>query len=1222
MRNRVFIVAVLAIALAIPAFAQEWAIPLQVYLHPDSAKTLVAQTSIYGSDMFDSIVVVGTDSFVVDKAAPPSPPSGLFAFFPLDDPTYSFIDKLSLDGRSAFDDTIIWTIQWGGATAMENVTVEWDPSDVPAGAELLIDTCFIGSDVVWATAQDMSTVSSVIGNGVLNRVQMRFTRVIPDVDSIPPYFTNWHPADGAVDVPETTTSLSVDVMDAMSPIDESSISMNIAGLDVPSMFLSISDITGGKRVSVSTGGAISLPPGSTIVCIACAADTARNSACDTISFTIHDTLTTFYCVEGTVSVGGYTDLYGSVVIAGAYHDSTDASGYYEVCAPEGSYTLYAVTMDGRTDSVEIDLDSNMSHNFSFPQIIGDISGTVLLDGETDHSGTTVSESESGASTTTDAAGNYTLTDVDFGTVYVTASHAGFASKTDTFDLASDTTGVDFRLFPLVSYYTVAGTLTLEGETDHSGTSVELSDGISFTTSILTDAIGYFEFDSVPAGGYTLEATHAGFLDYDTSLTVASDVMITGMLAEEPSVFYNPPSNVQSTTRPCWPGAFNLITWDAPMAGDTVKLAHCSARGYWDPNWGSFAMYYGYGWTGGGYAMPFVAPDSGMILSKIRMALHPSSYGITTKIGVWAEDPDSGGPGAEIWSGTVALTDTADGWVYINIAGGVTVGTDPFFVGWIDQSDSPNTAYIMFDYTSPDTLAWVHYAYDSSWSWEGNSIDMADGDFAIECYVSGGSRRAESFLRPSYKDALQRTKVRNPEAAKAAFDHGFRPMTLEGPRVDLASATAPSPRTRPAEAPTGYLLYRDTAPFSDTTTAEFVAALPDTAPYYLDTDDIDDVVYYYGMVAVYPSGVSDLSVLAKGYNRNPPAGTNVLLIDWCGGWQMDDLGWDWDPSDTLVTMLRNAGFTGDSLYITREQERLYGYALADDDSTFYDLIIITWAPFSASGWLGPRPRGPEWRRIDDYLRKGGNLFIEGADAMEILSGDGYTSNRYDSLYQQFGVNFQDAGIASRDTGNVRQLTGAPPLFSLADTVDYSLSTISDLGVDEIEHQMGTGAVTVLWSQLISPMPHASNGRGVWLNNGLTKTYVQSPYFGAIIDIPTVGSKTIMFDELLDGFGVNPLVPEKGTSLPNEMTLYANVPNPFNATTEIFFETEHAGELELSIYDMMGKKVSTLASGMHKAGIQKVVWNGEDFAGNEVESGVYFYRLSTDAGSVTKRMVLLK
>ena len=1224
MRNRLSVLVAVVMALAFSAFAQEWAIPISAYTHPDTVRTVLAHTSIHGSDLYDSSVVIGTDTIVVDRAAPPPPMGGLYVTFPLDDPSYPYIPRLLTDGRSAYDDTIIWTINWSGADFTDNVVVSWDPSLLPPDGNFQIDTAFIGTLVDWDSAQNMRTVSSITGNGMMNYVQMRFVRTVPDVDTIPPHFTNWHPPDGATDVPETTSYFSVDAIDA-SPIDESSITLNVAGFDVPSMFLTITDIPGGKRISASTMGMITLPLDSTITCRVCAADIHGNDACGTSSFRTRDTVVTTYCVEGHVTLGGETDHSGSIVIIGAYHDTTDASGYYEVCAPEGDYTMYVLAWDGRADSLDIVLDVDQVHDFHFPASGGSIAGTVILDGEIDHSGTVVTELASGVTTSTDASGSYFLGGVEFGTVRVQASHSGFEAKVDTFAFSADTTGVDFILFPITSSYSVTGTITLEGMTIHSGTNVHLSDGMGFDQNRTTNGAGYFSFPDVPEGGYTLTASKAGYETWDTTLLVSDDVVISRMLAEEASVYLNPPSNVQGTTRPIWPGAFNLVTWDPPMQADTVKLAHCSARGYGDTRWGGFSIYYGYGWAGGGYAMPFVAPRDGMTLSRLRFAMHPFSYGNNSRIHVWAQDPSTGGPGAVIWSSTVAMTDTSRGWAYVNIPGGVTVGTDVFFVGWHDPTDT-DVLYVMYDYTSPDTLAWVHNAGDSSWSWEGDNVDMADGDFAIECYVSGGARLADGdFIRPGMDREKLRTAQRsNPEAARALAEMNFRPKSLEGPNIDIHSVTsAPAPRTRPAESPTQYKLYRHTAPFTDVSVAELVTTLPDTAPYYLDMDDIHDVTYYYGMTAVYPSGESGLSVLGKGYNRNPPAGTNVLLIDWCGGPQLDALGWDWDASDTMATLLRSAGFTGDSLMITGEQERLYGYFFVDDDDNpMFDIIVISWSPLSAWGWLGPRMRGPEWRKLDDYLRNGGKLFIEGADAMQILSGHGYASNQYDSLYSHFGVSFSDPGIASLDTGNVRELTGAPPLFALSDTVEYSLGTISDFGIDEFEHSMASGATTVLWSQIFSPMPHATNGRGVWRSTATSKTYVQSVYLGGMIDIPLGGSKAGFLQKILDGFGVNPTISEKGQSLPGEMTLYPNFPNPFNAATDIYFEVSRAGDYDLSVYDLMGKRVANLVSGTLISGAHKTSWNGRDFSGAEVESGVYFYRLKGDAGDITKRMILLK
>lgn len=96
------------------------------------------------------------------------------------------------------------------------------------------------------------------------------------------------------------------------------------------------------------------------------------------------------------------------------------------------------------------------------------------------------------------------------------------------------------------------------------------------------------------------------------------------------------------------------------------------------------------------------------------------------------------------------------------------------------------------------------------------------------------------------------------------------------------------------------------------------------------------------------------------------------------------------------------------------------------------------------------------------------------------------------------------------------------------------------------------------------------------------------------------------------------------LPESMTLSEAVPNPFNATTEISFRLPEATNIDLSVYDLMGRKVQTIVSGEKDAGKHRVQWLGKDHSGNDMPTGVYFYRI-TDAEtgeSITKSMVLLK
>jgi cytochrome c len=84
------------------------------------------------------------------------------------------------------------------------------------------------------------------------------------------------------------------------------------------------------------------------------------------------------------------------------------------------------------------------------------------------------------------------------------------------------------------------------------------------------------------------------------------------------------------------------------------------------------------------------------------------------------------------------------------------------------------------------------------------------------------------------------------------------------------------------------------------------------------------------------------------------------------------------------------------------------------------------------------------------------------------------------------------------------------------------------------------------------------------------------------------------------------------------LTQNHPNPFNPATTIHYELPVAGNVELSIYNVLGQRVATLVSQRQPAGRHAVQWQAADFPG-----GVYFYRLETGTGLFqTKKLVLLK
>jgi Zn-dependent metalloprotease len=94
------------------------------------------------------------------------------------------------------------------------------------------------------------------------------------------------------------------------------------------------------------------------------------------------------------------------------------------------------------------------------------------------------------------------------------------------------------------------------------------------------------------------------------------------------------------------------------------------------------------------------------------------------------------------------------------------------------------------------------------------------------------------------------------------------------------------------------------------------------------------------------------------------------------------------------------------------------------------------------------------------------------------------------------------------------------------------------------------------------------------------------------------------------------------LPTAFTLYQNYPNPFNPNTVIAFALDHSADVELVVYDILGRKVRTLTQSHLAAGLHRFEWNGRDSDGVPVGSGVYLYRLRADEETATRKMVLLK
>ena len=88
-------------------------------------------------------------------------------------------------------------------------------------------------------------------------------------------------------------------------------------------------------------------------------------------------------------------------------------------------------------------------------------------------------------------------------------------------------------------------------------------------------------------------------------------------------------------------------------------------------------------------------------------------------------------------------------------------------------------------------------------------------------------------------------------------------------------------------------------------------------------------------------------------------------------------------------------------------------------------------------------------------------------------------------------------------------------------------------------------------------------------------------------------------------------------PTKFTLQQNYPNPFNPVTQIKYELDRAGEVLLELFDIRGAKIKTLVNEQRPSGSHQYT-----FDGSQMSSGVYFYSMTTNGKSKTRKLVLMK
>jgi len=151
----------------------------------------------------------------------------------------------------------------------------------------------------------------------------------------------------------------------------------------------------------------------------------------------------------------------------------------------------------------------------------------------------------------------------------------------------------------------------------------------------------------------------------------------------------------------------------------------------------------------------------------------------------------------------------------------------------------------------------------------------------------------------------------------------------------------------------------------------------------------------------------------------------------------------------------------------------------------------------------------------------------------------------------------------------------------------------------------------------------------LYGGTTRQMLGSELGSVSVSLPPYGTAIFTVSKTRDTLRISDPITDVPAEqpLPQSFVLDQNFPNPFNPSTAIGFTLPAGGNVELRVFDLLGREVATVARGGLASGYHRLVWDGRNDGGMPVGSGVYIYRLtfSRDGGSttaLTRTMVLLK
>lgn len=256
-------------------------------------------------------------------------------------------------------------------------------------------------------------------------------------------------------------------------------------------------------------------------------------------------------------------------------------------------------------------------------------------------------------------------------------------------------------------------------------------------------------------------------------------------------------------------------------------------------------------------------------------------------------------------------------------------------------------------------------------------------------------------------------------------------------------------------------------------------------------------------------------------------------------------------------------------------------------------------------------------VKEYLQNGGSLTVSGAEIAWDLDYRGSSSDK------AFIRNYLKATyrMDAPDNKTATFYSTEPITGSLFD------------GMTSINFDNGTnGSYNVQYPDVLTP----TNGGNIALvYSGVSSQQVAAVQFKGMFPDGNTPGKVVYL-----GFPIETIYPDsirneamkrimvfmesEATSnsdeemlLVKDFSLQQNYPNPFNPSTQIDYSLLSSKQVTLSVFNSLGQTVATLENSFKPSGTHSVTWTADKFS-----SGMYFYRLTTPDGSITRKMMLIK